>query len=152
MQSKPHPLPPDEAEDRGVWRPQPGRFTSDELMEAMVDAACAGPACSHDRPNVLWKIDRLVSGDPDAQFGLTGLNSFTPTAVLGMVAIEAELPADHLEVVPGGAGLDEQDRGIAGDPHEEKYGHRQEEQREERVANTSQDVSFHDYFFSRRSS
>src|SRR5438046_1793843 len=66
--------------------------------------------------------------------------------------VEAELPADHLEIVPGGAGLDEQDRGIAGDPHEEKYGHRQEEQREERVANTSQDVSFHDYFFRRRSS
>ena len=37
--------------------------------------------------------------------------------------VEAELPADHLEIVPGGAGLDEQDRGIAGDPHEEKYGH-----------------------------
>jgi hypothetical protein len=64
-------------------------------MEAMVEAACAGPACSHDRPNVLWKIDRLVSGDPDAQFGLTGLNSFTPTAVLGMMAIEAGFDPDQ---------------------------------------------------------
>src|SRR2546427_10719229 len=63
-------------------------------MEAMVEAACAGPSCSHDRPNVLWKIDRLVSGDPDAQFGLTGLNSFTPTDVLGMVAIEAGFDPD----------------------------------------------------------
>ncbi len=94
MQSKPHQLPSDEANDSGLWRPQPGRFTSDELMEAMVEAACAGPACSHDRPNVLWKIDRLVSGEPDSQFGLTGLNSFTPTDVLGMVAIEAGFDPD----------------------------------------------------------
>jgi len=97
MQSKPHPLSADEAGglgDSGLWRPQPGRFSPDELADAMVRARCAGPACSHDRPNVLWKIDRLVSGEPDSQFGLTGLNSFTPTDVLGMVAIEAGFDPD----------------------------------------------------------
>ena len=94
MQSKSHRLPAEEAGDRGRWRPQPGRFTSDELVEAMVEARCAGPACSHDRPNVLWKIERLVSGDPDAQFGLTALNFFPARDVLGMMAMEAGFSPD----------------------------------------------------------
>jgi len=96
MQSKPH-LPTDEAgdpSDPGLWRPQPGRFTADELVDAMLDARCAGPICSHDRPNVLWKIDRLVSGDPDSQFGLSGLTPLNPQHVLGMVAMEAGFNPD----------------------------------------------------------
>jgi len=60
----------------------------------MVQARCAGPACSHDRRNVLWKIDRLVAGDPDAQFGLSGVSSINPQQVLGMVAMEAGFNPD----------------------------------------------------------
>jgi hypothetical protein len=55
----------------------------------MVEARCAGPACSHDRPNVLWKIGKLVDGEPDSQFGLSGLTAFTGEEVLEMVAAEA---------------------------------------------------------------
>jgi hypothetical protein len=43
---------------------------------------------------VLWKIKRLVEGDPDAQFGLTGLTSFTGEEVLAMVAGEAGFDPD----------------------------------------------------------
>jgi hypothetical protein len=76
----------------------------------MVEARCAGPACSHDRPNVLWKIGKLVAGEPDAQFGLSGLTSFSGEEVLEMVAEEAgfeaepsrrdgEVPIDPMRVV-----------------------------------------------------
>jgi hypothetical protein len=75
------------AHDR--WRPQTGRFSPEDLAEAMVEARCAGPACSHDRPNVLWKIGKLVDGEPDSQFGLSGLTVFTGEEVLEMVAAEA---------------------------------------------------------------
>jgi hypothetical protein len=71
------------------WRPQTGRFSPEDLAEAMVEARCAGPACSHDRPNVLWKIGKLVDGEPDSQFGLSGLTVFTGEEVLEMVAAEA---------------------------------------------------------------
>ena len=97
MQSKPHPLPADEAGrpgDPGLWRPQPGRFSPEELADAMIRGRMAGPACSHDRPNVLWKIDRLVSGDPDSQFGLSGLTPIDPQLVLSMVAMEAGFNPD----------------------------------------------------------
>jgi Phosphatase len=82
-------LPIPLAPDRALWRPQPGRFSDGQLAEALVAGKCAGPACSHDRANVLWKIERLVTGDPDAQFGLTGLARFSVGEVLGMVAEEA---------------------------------------------------------------
>jgi hypothetical protein len=78
-----------ETVNRDLWRPQPGRFGPEELTEAMVEARCAGPACSHDRPNVLWKIGKLVDGEPDSQFGLTGLTSFSGEEVLAMVGEEA---------------------------------------------------------------
>jgi hypothetical protein len=55
----------------------------------MLDARCAGPACSHDQGNVLWKIRQLVEGDPVSQFGLSGLTSFAEEEVLAMVAAEA---------------------------------------------------------------
>jgi hypothetical protein len=69
--------------------PNAGAFDRATLTQAMLDARCAGPACSHDRPNVLWKIGKLVSGDPDAQFGLSGMTSFTAEEVLAIVAEEA---------------------------------------------------------------
>jgi hypothetical protein len=87
MQSKAHRQQMHETSD--LWRPQPGRFSQEELAEAMIDARCAGPACSHDRPNVLWKIGKLVEGEPDSQFGLSGLTAFTGEEVLEMVAGEA---------------------------------------------------------------
>jgi hypothetical protein len=77
------------AADRSLWKSQPGRFSPSELADALVAGRVAGPAGSHDRANVLWKIERLVSGDPDAQLGMTGLGGFTEDEVLAMVAVEA---------------------------------------------------------------
>jgi hypothetical protein len=74
---------------REMWRPQPGRFSEDELAEALLGCAAAGPDCSHDRANVLWKVRQLVSGDPGGQFGLSGLTSFTESEVLAMIGDEA---------------------------------------------------------------
>jgi Phosphatase len=91
MHSKAHPPSLDETAptNRELWRHQPGRFGRDELAEALVVARCAGPACSHDRDNVRWKIRQLVEGDPVSQFGLPGLTRFTADEVLDMVAQEA---------------------------------------------------------------
>jgi hypothetical protein len=91
MQSKAHAgLPATRARD--LWRP--GRHDREELVRALVRGKVAGPDCTHDRPNVLWKIDRLVKGDPDAQFGLSGLSGFTAAEVLAMVAEEAGFDPD----------------------------------------------------------
>ncbi|HEV8421584.1 MAG TPA: phosphatase [Actinomycetota bacterium] len=94
MHSKAHRAEIQETGELSPWRPQPGRFTREDLVEAMLEARCAGPACSHDRPNVLWKIKRLVEGEPVDQFGLTGLTSFTRDEVLAMVAEEAGFNPD----------------------------------------------------------
>jgi hypothetical protein len=70
-------------------------FTREELAAALLSSRVAGPDCSHDRPNVLWKIKRLVSGDPDLQFGLSGLpGAFSAEQVLALVAREAGFDPD----------------------------------------------------------
>jgi histidinol phosphate phosphatase hisN-like protein len=89
MHSKAHEGRTHEATFRGPWRPQPGTFSEDELAEALLASGAAGQDCSHDRTNVLWKVDRLVSGDPDAQFGLSGLTRFSVSEVLAMIGEEA---------------------------------------------------------------
>jgi hypothetical protein len=72
-----------------LWRPQPGRFSVEELAEALLGCAAAGPDCSHDRANVSWKVRRMLSGDPDGQFGLSGLTHFSESEVLAMIGEEA---------------------------------------------------------------
>lgn len=83
MPSKPH----REAEARGsdahAW--QPGSYSRENLRRAILDGGMAG-VVSHDRPNVLWKIRRLCQGEPDLQFGLTGVDGLTPEEVLGVMA------------------------------------------------------------------
>jgi histidinol phosphate phosphatase hisN-like protein len=89
MQSKTHAPWTHEARLSELWRPQPGRFSDEDLARALVASEAAGPDCSHDRANVLWKVERLVSGDPDAQFGLSGLTRFSVSEVLAMIGDEA---------------------------------------------------------------
>jgi hypothetical protein len=84
--SKAHPgVEPD------AWIPRPHERST--LRAALVDSGAAG-VNSHDRPNVLWKIKRLCDGDPDSQFGLTGVNDMTPTEVLRLVAEAGGIDAD----------------------------------------------------------
>jgi hypothetical protein len=90
MHSKPYAARPDEP--RPLWSPAP--YSHQELKAALVAGRMAGPITSHDRRNVLWKIDRMVEGDPDAMFGLTGLGGFTAWDVLDLMAEEAGFDPD----------------------------------------------------------
>jgi hypothetical protein len=38
---------------------------------------------------VLWKVERMVSGEPDGQFGLSGLTSFSVEEIVAMIGAEA---------------------------------------------------------------
>jgi hypothetical protein len=69
---------------------------AEELARALLDGRIAGEITSHDRHNVRWKIKRLVGGDPDLQFGLSGLEGFSADQVLGLVAQEAGFDPDPL--------------------------------------------------------
>ena len=55
------------------------------LRAALLESGAAG-VNSHDRPNVLWKIRRLIDGDPDLQFGLTGAAGGSVAEVLALMA------------------------------------------------------------------
>ncbi|MFN2589347.1 MAG: phosphatase [Actinomycetota bacterium] len=88
------------------WRRAP--FSRDELANALLQGRIAGEITSHDRHNVRWKIKRLVRGDPDLLFGLSGLNGYTADRVLSLVADAAGFDPDPLlrdEPVPIDPGL-----------------------------------------------
>lgn len=85
-------------------KPQPGSVTepdgwvrqandAETLRAALLDSGAAG-VNSHDRPNVMWKIKRLVEGDPVSQFGLSGVNNLPFEEVLGLVAEASGIPSD----------------------------------------------------------
>jgi hypothetical protein len=78
--------------DPALWRR--GDFDRQLLGEALVEGRIAGPVTSHDRRNVLWKIDRLASGDPDVQFGIEGLAGVPAGRVLALMAEEAGFDPD----------------------------------------------------------
>ena len=62
-----------------------GSHDRETLRAALIEGGAAG-VNSHDRPNVLWKIKRLVEGDPVSQFGLTGVSGLPFEDVLRLVA------------------------------------------------------------------
>lgn len=66
-----------------------GSFSREELAAALVAGRVAGPETSHDRANVREKVRRLVEGDPDSLFGLSGLDGLDAKQVLDLVAREA---------------------------------------------------------------
>jgi len=68
MHSKAHRPPSQETSPRDLWRPRPGEFTREDLADALVTAKCAGPACSHDRANVLATLGAhgVLTVDTDA--------------------------------------------------------------------------------------
>jgi hypothetical protein len=78
--------------DPQVWRP--GGFTDQELADALVRAAIAGPVASHDRANVLWRIGRLVDGDPEERFGMSGLGTYSVGEILALIAEETGFDSD----------------------------------------------------------
>ncbi len=78
--------------DLELWRP--GGFTDQELTDALVRAAIAGPVASHDRANVLWRIGRLVDEDPEERFGMSGLGNYSVGEILALIAEETGFDSD----------------------------------------------------------
>jgi hypothetical protein len=66
------------------WTPQP--FERDELIVGLLEGSVAVEEVSHPFDNVLNNIRLLVEGDPDKQFGMTGLQTFSEREVLELVA------------------------------------------------------------------
>jgi hypothetical protein len=60
----------------------PGAVGHAELLEGLRSGAVAGPELSHPLDNVLGNIRLLYEGDPDKQFGMTGLRTVDPECVL----------------------------------------------------------------------
>jgi Phosphatase len=80
--------------ERQPWRR--AAYSREELAEALLAGRVAGTVTSHDRRNVRWKIERLAAGEPDLQFGLTGVDVHTSEEVLAMVGEEAGFDPDPL--------------------------------------------------------
>jgi hypothetical protein len=94
----------------------PATYEPEVMRKALVDGGVAG-VNSHDRTNVLWKIKRLCEGDPDAQFGLTGVSGMPIDKVLGLVAdlsgIDPDVDIRHGMVIVDPARVLERFEGIA---------------------------------------
>ena len=71
------------AAETDAWDPRP--YPRDVLREALTEARIAG-VVSHDRPNVFGKLLRLCQGDPDSQFGLTGVDTMSFEEVLALMS------------------------------------------------------------------
>ncbi|MGZ5351730.1 MAG: phosphatase [Actinomycetota bacterium] len=65
------------------WAPRP--VDRGELILGLLEGRVACEEVSHPLDNVLRNIRLLVEGDPDKQFGMAGLQSFTPEQVLDLV-------------------------------------------------------------------
>jgi hypothetical protein len=74
------------------WTPRP--FDRDELALGLLEGRVAFEEVSHPYDNVLNNIRMLVELDPDKQFGMTGLQTFTESEVLGFVAAASGFTVD----------------------------------------------------------
>lgn len=66
----------------------------DRARDALVAAGITGPHRSHVRAGSIGKIDRLLEGDPDATFGLSGLESLSKDEVFSFMAELTGCPSD----------------------------------------------------------
>jgi hypothetical protein len=67
----------------------------DELIRGLLEGRIAGPSLSHPLDNVLRNIRLLCEGDPDKQFGMSGLaGTITPGEVLELVGRAAGFTPD----------------------------------------------------------
>ena len=79
-----------ELDDR--WTPS--LFGRAELVEGLRSGAIAGPVVGHALDNVLNNIRLLHEGDPDKQFGMTGLQTLEPDEILELVGRAAGFEPD----------------------------------------------------------
>jgi hypothetical protein len=80
------------------WIPRP--MDREELACGLIDGRVACEEVSHPFDNVRRNIRLLCEGDPDKQFGMTGLQDRSPEDVLDLVARAAGF--DPRELVDGG--------------------------------------------------
>ena len=73
----------------------PGTVAREELLEGLRAGAVAGPEVSHPLDNVLRNIRLLHEGDPDKQFGMTGLRTLDPDRILDLVGRAAGFEPDR---------------------------------------------------------
>ena len=57
-----------------------------QVADALVAAGITGPHQSHSRRNNLSKIEAMLEGDRDGSFGISGLDKYSATEVLGFLA------------------------------------------------------------------
>jgi hypothetical protein len=57
-----------------------------QARDALVAAGVTGPHKSHSRRNVLSKINAILEGEGDDDFGLTGFEKYSAAEILGFVA------------------------------------------------------------------
>ena len=67
----------------------------ERIRDALLDGAVAG-VVSHDRPNVVWKLQALCDGDPRSQFGLSGVDGLPYREVLSLMAKWGGIDPDPL--------------------------------------------------------
>jgi Phosphatase len=61
-------------------------ITMSEARAQLVAGGVTGPHHSHSRQNTIAKINALVEGDPDGSFGLSGVDRYAATEVLGFLS------------------------------------------------------------------
>ena len=75
------------------WTPR--TYPHDELVDGLLSGVVAGPVTSHPLDNVLRNIRFLHEGDPDKQFGMTGLQTLDPDRILDLVGRAAGFEPDR---------------------------------------------------------
>jgi hypothetical protein len=73
----------------------PGAVGREALIEGLRSGAVAGPEISHPLDNVLRNIRLLHEGDPDKQFGMTGLQTLDLDEILELVGRAAGFEPDR---------------------------------------------------------
>lgn len=76
------------------WDPK--ALERDELVRGLLEGSIAGTEVSHPFDNVVRNARLLHEGDPDKQFGMTGLRTFEPDEVLALVGRAAGFEPDRL--------------------------------------------------------
>lgn len=61
-------------------------ISPEEVKEALLEAGVTGTHRSHSRSGSLAKIEPLIEGDPDTTFGLSGMERYAPSEILGFMA------------------------------------------------------------------
>ncbi|MEX2458512.1 MAG: phosphatase, partial [Actinomycetota bacterium] len=71
-----------------------GDYTRDELLDALLAEGMAGEV-AHDRMNVFGKVQRMVLGDPDVTFGLSGMTRYEAGEVMALIDRSIKFEPGH---------------------------------------------------------